>query len=61
MRTKLVNAKTIADEYQKPKSTIQRWARKGLIPCIRMGWRTLLFDPEAVHRALLKKTVPEQE
>jgi hypothetical protein len=56
---KLVTVKVIADEYERPISTIRRWARQRIIPCVQVGWRTKLFDPEAVRRALMKKTVRE--
>jgi DNA-binding transcriptional MerR regulator len=55
----LLSTKEMAAEFQKPVSTIQRWARMRLIPSISLGHRTRLFDPEAVRRALLKKTVKE--
>jgi len=32
-----------------------------IIPSIRVGWRTQLFDEEKVDRALLKRTVNELE
>jgi excisionase family DNA binding protein len=46
----------IADRYNKPVSTIQRWARKKIIPSIRVGHRTRLYNAEAVERALRKMT-----
>jgi hypothetical protein len=58
MNTKLVPTKAIAQEYEKPISTIQRWVRRGIILSIQVGHRTWLFDPEAVRKALLEKTVP---
>jgi hypothetical protein len=61
MKTKLVTTKAIAEEYEKPVSAVQRWARMRIIPSIQVGWRTRLFDPEAVRRALLKKTIREIE
>jgi hypothetical protein len=58
---RLVTTKQIADNYNKPISAIQRWVRQGIIPSIPVGHRTQLFDPEAVHRALLKRTIKERE
>jgi DNA-binding transcriptional MerR regulator len=55
----LLNSRELAVECGKPVSTIQRWARQRIIPSIPVGWRTRLFDPEAVRKALLKKTVKE--
>jgi DNA-binding transcriptional MerR regulator len=57
----LVNTKGIAAELSKSVPTIQRWARMRVIPSIRVGWRTRLYDLEAVRRALLKRTVHEVE
>lgn len=51
---RLLDTKEIAEEMQKPRSTIQRWARQGLIPSVRAGWRTRLYDPEAVKQALMR-------
>jgi DNA-binding transcriptional MerR regulator len=59
MKTNLVTTKQIAKEYDKPVSAVRRWARMRIIPSIQVGWRTRLFDPEAVRRALLKKSVRE--
>jgi len=61
MRKKLefLTTREMAAEVQKPVSTIQRWSRERLIPFINAGWRTKLYDPEAVRKALLKKTVKE--
>jgi len=55
----LVNTKGMAEQLGRPVSAVQRWARMRIIPSIQVGWRTRLFDPEAVRRALLKKTVRE--
>jgi DNA-binding transcriptional MerR regulator len=49
----------MAKELGKSVPAVQRWARMRIIPSIQVGWRTRLYDPEAVHRALLKKTVRE--
>jgi hypothetical protein len=55
----LVNTKKMAKQLDKPVSAVQRLARMRVIPSIQVGWRTRLYDPEAVRRALLKKTVRE--
>jgi excisionase family DNA binding protein len=49
----------LASELRRPVSTIQRWARTRIIPSIHAGWRTRLYDPEAVRRALAKLTISE--
>ena len=55
----LVNTKKMAKQLDKPVSAVQRLARMRVIPSIQVGWRTRLYDPEAVRLALLKKTVRE--
>ena len=58
-QVKFLNTKGMAGELGKPVSTVERWARMRVIPSIRVGWRTRLYDPEAVRRALQKLTVHE--
>ena len=55
----LVNTKKMAKQIDKPISAVQRMARMRIIPSVRIGWRTRLYDPEAVRRALLKRTIRE--
>ena len=38
---------------------LRREARAGRVPCLKAG-RTLLFDPEAVEAALIKRASTEQ-
>jgi hypothetical protein len=52
-----LDTKGLAAELRKPESTVQRWARMRVIPSIRAGWRTRLYDPEAVREALKKLEV----
>jgi DNA-binding transcriptional MerR regulator len=61
MKQRLDTTKEIAARYEKPIPTIQRWARMRIIPSIQLGHRTRLYDAEAVHRAILKRTVHEVE
>ena len=56
---KFLDTKGMAAELNKPVSAVQRMARMRIIPSIRIGWRTRLFDREQVHRALLKRTIRE--
>ena len=56
----LLKTKPLAAEIGVPVSCVQRWARTRLIPSIRAGWRTRLFDPEAVRAALDRLTVRER-
>jgi hypothetical protein len=55
----LVDTRGMAAAISKPVSTIQRWARMRIIPSIKAGHRTRLYDPAAVRRALLKRTTRE--
>jgi hypothetical protein len=57
-KSSLVNTKTIATEYGRSNAAIMRWARERIIPSIRLGWRTRLYDPESVRAALLKRMTP---
>jgi hypothetical protein len=59
MKKTLVGTKDIAKEYDRPISAIQRLGRLKIIPVIKLGHRTHLYDPEAVRKALLKKTIKE--
>jgi len=58
-RHRFVDSKELAEQMGKPISTIRRWARMRVIPQIRAGWRTRLYDPEAVRRALQKLATTE--
>ena len=52
-----LTTKGLAAELGVPVSCVQRWARMRIIPCVRAGWRTRLYDPERVRIALDKLTV----
>jgi excisionase family DNA binding protein len=41
--------------------TVLNWARRGIIPCLRAGARTILFDLAEVERALKERTGGGQE
>jgi excisionase family DNA binding protein len=58
-KLKLLTTKELAAKAEKPVSHIQRLARQRIIPSIVVGWRTRLFDEEAVRKALLRRTVKE--
>jgi DNA-binding transcriptional MerR regulator len=51
----LRTTKQLAKECRKPISTIQRWTRQGIIPCVELGWRTKFYDRQAVRDALMRK------
>lgn len=55
----LLTTQELATHLRKPASTVRRLARTRMIPSIRLGWRTRLYDAEAVGRALEKLTVRE--
>jgi hypothetical protein len=48
----LLDARGLAAVLRVTPATILTWARRGWIPCLRAGRRPVLFDPEAVRRAL---------
>ena len=50
--TKLVNARELAQLLKVTPATIHAWHRRGWIPCLRAGRRPVLFDVEAVEKAL---------
>ncbi len=52
-----MTTKKLAVELGVPVSCVQRWARMRVIPSIRAGWRTRLFNPDAVRVALDKLTI----
>lgn len=54
-----LTTKALAEELNVSVSSVQRLARMRVIPSIRAGWRTRLYDPEAVRKALQKLSVPE--
>jgi hypothetical protein len=58
-KQRLLDTKQMAADIEKPVAMVQRWARMRLIPVVKVGWRSQFFDPDAVRKALLKKTVRE--
>jgi predicted site-specific integrase-resolvase len=46
------NAQTLAPRFHVTAATLLRWARRGVIPCLRGSRRPVLFDAEAVEQAL---------
>ncbi|MHB1682834.1 MAG: helix-turn-helix domain-containing protein [Bacilli bacterium] len=47
-----VSAKRIAEMYDMSEAAIQRYARLGQIPCVRIG-KLVRFDPVEVEAALV--------
>ncbi len=55
-----VNAENIGQKVGVKASTIKKWARGGIIPCLRLTGRVLRFDPEAVEQALAQRAAKFQ-
>ena len=49
---RLITTSDLAHHLGVTSDTIRKWARDGRIPCIRVGQKTLRFDPKAVLDAL---------
>jgi len=49
---KLCKAEDLAAEYQVEPTTIEKWARQGIIPAVRPTPRVVRFDALAVRKAL---------
>jgi len=49
---RLITARELASRLGVTTNTIHTWARDGRIPCLRVGRKTLRFDPAAVVAAL---------
>ena len=52
MATYLLTAAELARRLRLRPRTIRAWASAGLIPCVRLGARTIRYDLRAVLRAL---------
>lgn len=53
--SKLLDAKELAALLRVTPATIHAWHRRGWIPCLRAGRRPVLFDVEAVEKALRER------
>ncbi len=51
----LVTAGEMADRLRVRPLTLQKWARDGRIPAVRITPKVIRFDPEAVIAALEKR------
>jgi len=50
----LVTSETLARRLNLRPSTIRRWARAGIIPCLKLSGKVVGFDVEVVESALRK-------
>ena len=59
MKKQLHDYLAMAGELSVPKRRLQYWVAKGIVPCLRIGHRTVLFEPDKVIEALRKFEVKE--
>jgi hypothetical protein len=48
----ILDSRGLAGVIRVKPATVLAWARRGWIPCLRAGRRPVLFDVEAVRKAL---------
>lgn len=51
-----LNANQLAARLGVTSQTVRGWARRGLIPSLRVSTRPVLFDPAAVDAALRQRS-----
>ncbi len=54
-RSKLIDKVSIANRYQVSIRTITDWMSNGTLPYLKMGTRTVRFDPEDCDRAIRER------
>ena len=52
---RLVTAAEVAEFLSVHADTVYRWTREGLLPCRRLGGRSVRYDLDAVEHALLQQ------
>jgi excisionase family DNA binding protein len=57
----LLPTKEMAAQIRVEPDTLLGWARKGRIPCVRLGRKMVRFDPEAVIQALKASQAVDSE
>jgi len=56
--TKLLDTNELALELNRPVRQIRSWVAAKKIPVLKVGWRTNLFDPDKVRKALERFEIP---
>ena len=56
---KLLNIFELAEEKGRPVRQIRGWVEEKKIPFLKLGHRTLLFDPVKVEKALARFEIKE--
>ena len=54
---KLITDKELAAHLRESVHAINRWRRDGVIPYVKLGYRTMRYNLEAVEAALLRRQV----
>lgn len=61
LHTQYLSAGEVGDIIGVNLNTILVWARKGIIPCLRLSSRVIRFDMEEVEAALREKSEKESK
>jgi hypothetical protein len=59
MPKQLLDYSEMAAELSVPERRLRYWVTKGIVPCLRIGHRTVFFQPSKVFAALEKFEVKE--
>lgn len=60
MESTWVTAEQMGELVSVSAQTIKRWAREGVIPCIKINDRNVRFDPAKVREALEQRSEATQ-
>jgi len=53
----LLTDEELAERIGEPVERINRWRRAGIIPVIKLGYRTLRYHQESVEASLLRRQI----